>query len=269
MHRMQILGITPAEEETYRHLLRHPGSGVGEIVAAPWHPSGTGAAAVGRLTALGAVVERDGALWPEEPKAVVALLAERLLAELHTITRSLAQVYTVVRSLEDEADEAAVAAGRPEAGDTPPPDSRLVERITDPTALRARVEALALSTRSEVLAGGLCEEVDSGVLRLTLPLGLRMLDRGVTVRLLVWQSMLADPAVVAHVRQLADAGALVRVLASSDSPMAVCDGGTALVPVEPSDIAKGAFVTTEPGMVSTVVNHFERLWADAREFGDG
>lgn len=51
--------------------------------------------------------------------------------------------------------------------------------------------------------------------------------------------------------------------------MAVCDGGTALVPVEPSDIAKGAFVTAEPGMVSTVVNHFERLWADAREFGDG
>ncbi|WP_411109930.1 helix-turn-helix transcriptional regulator [Streptomyces sp. c-19] len=265
MHRMQILGITPAEEETYRHLLRHPGSGVGEIVAAPWHPSGTGGAAVGRLKALGAVVERDGALWPEEPKAVVALLAERLLAELHTITRSLAQVYTVVRSLEDEA----AVAGRPEEGDTPPPDSRLVERITDPVELRARVEALALNTRSEVLAGGLCEEVDSRVLRLTLPLGLRMLGRGVTVRLLVWQSMLADQVVVTHLRQLADAGARVRVLPSSDSPMAVCDGATALVPVEPSDIAKGAFVTAEPGMVSTVVNHFERLWADAREFGDG
>lgn len=265
MHRMQILGITPAEEQTYRHLLRHPGSGVAEIVAAPWHPSGAGAAAVGRLKALGAVVESDGALWPEEPKVVVGLLAERLLAELHTITRSLAQVYTVVRSLEDEAG----AAGVPEEGDTPPQDSRLVERITDPTALRARVEALALSTRSEVLAGGLCEEVDRRVLRLTLPLGLRMLGRGVTVRLLVWQSMLADPVVVAHLRQLADAGARVRVLSSSDSPMAVCDGGTALVPVEPSDISKGAFVTTEPGMVSTVVNHFERLWADAREFGNG
>ncbi|MFE4621281.1 TrmB family transcriptional regulator [Streptomyces sp. NPDC056747] len=266
MHRMQILGITPAEEQTYRHLLRHPGSGVAEIVAAPWHPSGAGAAAVERLKALGAVVERDGALWPEEPKVAVGLLAERLLAELHTITRSLAQVYTVVSSLEDEA---AAAAGRPEEGDTPPQDSRLVERITDPTALRARVESLALSTRSEVLAGGLCEEVDRRVLRLTLPLGLRMLRRGVTVRLLVWRSMLADPAVVSHLRQLADAGARVRVLSSSDSPMAVCDGETALVPVEPSDIAKGAFVTAEPGMVSTVVNHFERLWADAREFGDG
>lgn len=265
MHRMQILGITPAEEQTYRHLLRHPGSGVAEIVAAPWHPSGAGADAVGRLKALGAVVESDGALWPEEPKVVVGLLAERLLAELHTITRSLAQVYTVVRSLEDEAD----TDGRPEEGDTPPQDSRLVERITDPTALRARVEALALSTHSEVLAGGLCEEVDRRVLRLTLPLGLRMLGRGVTVRLLVRRSMLADPMVVAHLRRLADAGARVRVLSSSDSPMAVCDGGTALVPVEPSDIAKGAFVTAEPGMVSTVVNHFERLWADAREFGDG
>ncbi|KQX14763.1 hypothetical protein ASC82_05585 [Streptomyces sp. Root431] len=266
MHRMQILGITPAEEQTYRHLLRHPGSGVAEIVAAPWHPSGAGAAAVERLKALGAVAESDGALWPEEPKVVVGLLAERLLAELHTITRSLAQVYTVVRSLEDEA---AATAGRPEEGDTPPQDSRLMERITDPTALRARVESLALSTRSEVLAGGLCEEVDRRVLRLTLPLGLRMLARGVTVRLLVWQSMLADPLVVSQLRRLADAGARVRVLSSSDSPMAVCDGGTALVPVEPSDIAKGAFVTTEPGMVSTVVNHFERLWADAREFGDG
>ncbi|MFE0649398.1 helix-turn-helix transcriptional regulator [Streptomyces sp. NPDC059534] len=262
---MQILGITPTEERTYRHLLRHPGSGVDEIVAAPWHPAGAGAAAVERLKALGAVVESDGALWPEEPKVMVGLLAERLLAELHTITRSLAQVYTVVRSLEDEA----AATGRPEEGDTPPQDSRLMERITDPTALRARVEALALSTRSEVLAGGLCEEVDPRVLRLTLPLGLRMLGRGVTVRLLVWQSMLADPVVVAHLRQLADAGARVRVLSSSDSPMAVCDGGTALVPVEPSDVAKGAFVTAEPGMVSTVVNHFERLWADAREFGDG
>ncbi|RSS56770.1 TrmB family transcriptional regulator [Streptomyces sp. WAC01280] len=261
---MQILGITPAEEQTYRHLLRHPGSGVAEIVAAPWHPSGAGTAAVERLKALGAVVESDGALWPEEPKVVVGLLAERLLAELHTITRSLAQVYTVVRSLEDEA-----AAAGPEEGGTTPQDSRLVERITDPTALRARVESLALSTRSEVLAGGLCEEVDRRVLRMTLPLGLRMLGRGVTLRLLVWQSMLADPLVVSHLRRLADAGARVRVLSSSDSPMAVCDGGTALVPVEPSDIAKGAFVTAEPGMVSTVVNHFERLWADAREFGDG
>ncbi|MFF5919895.1 helix-turn-helix transcriptional regulator [Streptomyces flavochromogenes] len=265
MHRMQILGITPAEEQTYRHLLRHPGSCAAEIVAAPWHPPGAGTAAVGRLKALGAVVERDGALWPEEPKAVVGLLAERLLAELHTITRSLSQVYTVVRSLEDEV----AAAGRPEEGDPPPPGSRLVERITDPAALRARVEALALSTCSEVLVGGLREEVDGRVLRLTLPLGLRMLRRGVTVRLLVWQSMLVDPVVVAHLRLLADAGARVRVLPSSDSPMAVCDGGTALVPVEPSDIAKGAFVTAEPGMVSTVVNHFERLWADARDFGDG
>ncbi|WP_369142733.1 TrmB family transcriptional regulator [Streptomyces sp. R44] len=261
MHRMQILGITPAEEHTYRHLLRHPGSGVAETVAAPWHPPGAGAAAVGRLKALGVVVESDGALWPEEPQVVVGLLAERLLAELHAITRSLAQVYTVVRSLEDEA----AAAGRPEE---PPQDSRLVERITGPSALRARVEALALSTRSEVLAGGLCEEVDPRVLRLTLPLGLRMLARGVTVRLLVRQSMLADPVAVAHLRRLADAGARVRVLSSSDSPMAVCDGGTALVPVEPSDLTKGAFVTAEPGMVSTVVNHFERLWADAREFGD-
>ncbi|MDV9187372.1 helix-turn-helix transcriptional regulator [Streptomyces sp. SR27] len=265
MHRMQFLGITPAEEETYRHLLRHPGSSVDEIVAAPWHPRGTGAAVVARLKALGAVVEDDGALWPEKPELVVGRLAERLLTELHTITRGLAQIYPMVLSLQDEA----AAGSRPEEVDTPPPDARSVERITDPAALRARVEALALGARYEVLASGLCEESEHRPPWVTVSLCLRMLDRGVTVRLLVWRSALAGPAVVAHLRRLADAGALVRVLPTSDGPMVVHDGRTVLVPVVPSDIGRGAFVTGEPGMVSMVVNHFERLWADAREFEDG
>ncbi|MEU9857289.1 helix-turn-helix transcriptional regulator [Streptomyces sp. NPDC047974] len=265
MHPMQFLGVTPAEEETYRHLLRHPGSSAEDVVAAPWHPHGTGAAVVRRLKDLGAVVEDDGVLWPEKPELVVGRLAEKLLTELHTITRGLAQVYPMVRSLQDEA----AAGGRGEEVDPPAADGRTVERITDPAAVRARVEELALGARSEVLAGGLCEETELGTPWVTVPLCLGMLERGVDVRLLVWRSALAAPAVVAQLRRLAEAGARVRVLPSSEGPMVVYDGRTVLVPVVPSDIGRGAFVTGEPGMVGMVVNHFERLWADAREFGDG
>ncbi|NML55600.1 helix-turn-helix transcriptional regulator [Streptomyces sp. R302] len=265
MDRMQFLGVTPAEEETYRHLLRHPGSSVEDVVAARWQPRGAGADVVRRLKDLGAVVEDDGALWPEKPELVVGRLAERLLTELHTITRGLAQVYPMVRSLQDEA----AAGRRSEEVDAPAEDGRTVERITDAAALRARVEELALGARSEVLAGGLCEETGLGPPWVTVRLCLGMLERGVTVRLLVWRSALDAPAVVAQLRRLAGAGARVRVLPSSEGPMVVYDGRTVLVPVVPSDIGKGAFVTGEPGMVNMVVNHFERLWADAREFGGG
>ncbi|GHA98534.1 TrmB family transcriptional regulator [Streptomyces termitum] len=263
MHRMQFLGVTPAEEKTYRHLLRHPGSSAEEVVAAPWQPDGDGAAVVRRLKELGAVVENGGALWPEKPELVAGRLTERLLTELHALTRGLSEVYPMVRSLRDEA-----ACGR-NGGAGAPPDGGTVERITDAAALRARVEELARGTRSELLAGGLCGERGLGAPWVTVPLCLDMLDRGVAVRLLVWRSALGSPAVVAHLRRLAGAGARVRVLPSSEGPMVVYDGGTVLVPVVSSDSGRGAFVAGEPGLVSMVVNHFERLWADAREFGGG
>ncbi|MFI7011335.1 hypothetical protein [Streptomyces sp. NPDC050145] len=113
MHRMQALGLTPAEEETYRHVLRHPGRSIRAIAAAPWHPYETGAATVGRLKDLGAVFEQDGLLWPENPERVVGRLTERMLAELHTIMQNLSQAYAVVRSLEEET----AAAGPPGTDD--------------------------------------------------------------------------------------------------------------------------------------------------------
>ncbi|MCQ4208733.1 TrmB family transcriptional regulator [Streptomyces longispororuber] len=260
MHRMQALGLTPAEEETYRHVLRHPGRSARTIAAASWHPYGTGAATVRRLKDLGAVVERDGLLWPEEPERVVGRLTEQLLAELHTIMQSLSQTYGVVRSLEDES----TGAGRPGEDDgAPEPARRPVERISDPAVLQPRVEELAGSARDEVLACVPCAGTDSWVSRLAMPLCLRMLNRGVRMRLLVGQALPAAPAVAAHLGRLAVAGAQVRVV-PSDCVTAVCDGHTALVPVALPDFAEGMFVTTEPSTVSTVVRHFERLWADAQ-----
>ncbi len=238
MHRMQALGLTPAEEEAYRHVLRHPGRSARTIVAASWHPHGTGAATVRRLKDLGAVVEQDGLLWPEQPERVVGRLTEQLLAELHTIMQSLSQAYGVVRSLEDES---AAAGGPWEDDDALVPARRPPERISDSAVLRQRVEELARSARDEVLACVPCPATDSWVSRLTVPLCLRMLDRGVTVRLLVWQAVPAVPSAAAHLGRLAGAGAQVRVLPTSDSATAVCDGHTALVPVAPSDLAEGMF----------------------------
>ncbi|MFE5208656.1 hypothetical protein [Streptomyces sp. NPDC056600] len=254
---MQILGFTPAEEELYRRLLRRPGLPVAAVVGPAGGTDGAAARDVDRLRALGAVVERDGALWPEHPERVVTRLSGRLLEELHTLIRGLGALRPVVDSLKREA-----APGRmpwPRAA----PEPALVERITDAALMRATVRSLAHVARTEMLVAGPWSAGGPEARRALARLCTVLLRRSVLVRVVVWRSVPGEAVAVPDLAELHAAGARVRVLPEPDGPLLACDRNRLLVPVDPSDFARGLLSSSAPGLVLPAVRRFELLWDDA------
>ncbi|QNS08289.1 helix-turn-helix transcriptional regulator [Streptomyces xanthii] len=256
-HHMAVLGITAVEEEVYRLLLRSPGAELSEVHVLSRQEPIVLDAAVRRLRELHVLREDGGKVWPHTPDVVVNRLAQQRLEELYHAIRTLSDLRPIVDSLTLESSERS-----PDAEHAP------VERLIGLPAIRERLDELAFFARSEILA---CEPYDALTpenIENARPLDLRCLRRGVVVRNLVRASAVADDTTRAYLQELTAAGARVRVIEDLSELMLVYDHRTTLVPVDPKNTSKGALCSSEEGIVTTVVNNFERLWAGAAEFSD-
>jgi DNA-binding NarL/FixJ family response regulator len=254
---MAALGITAVEEEVYRLLLRSPGVELSEVHVLSRQAPIMVDAAVRRLSELRVTRVDNGKVWPHSPEVVVNRLAQHRLEELYHTIRTLSDLRPIVDSLILESPE------RAQDPEHPP-----VERLIGLPAIRERLDELAFFARSEILA---CEPYDALTpenIESARPLDLRCLRRGVVVRNLVRASAVTDDTTRAYLQELTAAGAHVRVIEDLSELMLVYDHRTALVPVDPRNTSKGALCSSEEGIVTTVVNNFERLWAGADEFTD-
>lgn len=97
------------------------------------------------------------------------------------------------------------------------------------------------------------------------PLDLRCLARGVSIRNVVRHSALADPPTAAYLRELATAGAHIRVADEGEAGerLLVYDRRTVLVPLDPRDTARGALLAHKSGLVANIIALFEKIWAQA------
>ncbi|WP_327329698.1 MULTISPECIES: helix-turn-helix transcriptional regulator [unclassified Streptomyces] len=251
-HEMLVLGLSHIEEDVYRHLLRNPGIEVEDIHVLLRHEAGPTGRSVQRLRELKIIQEIDGTVRACEPELVVARLAEQRLEKLYDDIRALTHLRPLMDSL-----------GREVPDPEPSADHRPVERITGLDAIRTRLDELAFFARDEVLAAEPYDALTPENIENSRPLDLRCLRRGVSCRSLIRRTALEDGPTRSYLMELTAAGAQIRVLETLDELMLVYDRRTALVPLDPGNTSKGALCSTEEGIVTTVANNFERLWAGA------
>ncbi|MFJ3789514.1 hypothetical protein [Kitasatospora sp. NPDC090091] len=240
---LEHLGLTHSQERLYRYLLRTPGAASPTAAAELGLPAQVLRAALAELQALG-VVDADG--LPLPPVAAVDLLVRRRVE--HT-TRELARIdaaFDVVRDLAEEARR-----GRP---------VELVERIENGLEVNRLVNAMI--DRTETMNAKLLPRSpvnEEGWERRYR----RLLAGGMVSRTLVGTAALDLPDQLAYARHWHGLGDLHRVTAESFSPLLVVDRRVAFVRLEPDQTA--ALMIRQPGIVSMLVDLFERMWARAAD----
>src|SRR6266511_1366731 len=125
----------------------------------------------------------------------------------------------------------------------------------DMARVRERQDHLVLSTEPAF-------SVES--VRAAAPLTRLMCERGVSIRH-VGVPAIAGDASGAIADELASGGALYRELPAVPTKLMIFDRTTALVPLNPGDVGRGAFETSEPSTVHALIDVFFNQWEQARE----
>lgn len=185
----------------------------------------------------------DARRWrPTATDTVVATLRRRGLSPAARETRRLADLIGPGLDLPDALD-------RPAAGRTLDGVDRVRSRLAE-LSRTARVEHLSMHPEPTFSAAAVkaATEPDHDVV-----------DRGIAV----W-SLGVPPgggdATAAHTAQLVNRGLEYRELPALPAKMFVFDRRTAIIPIDPSNLRRGALELTEPTVVRDLVAWFLRHW---------
>lgn len=259
-HSMSVLGLTSAEEDVYRHYLRNPGTPARAVHVVIPSDRESAVRAIGRLRELWLLHGDDDGMWATDPGVAVPRLAEEQLDSAHRTMRQLVNTRPILWSL--QRDRPVPGAEPPSSGEAEP----ALRRLEDLRQVRAHIDQLAFSARSEVLASEPYDALSPENIAYARHLDLRCLRRGVRIRSLVRARALEDPGTLDHLRELRAGGARIRVADELSELMLVYDRRTALVPIDARDTSRGALCTEESSLVNSLVGLFERLWAAATDF---
>lgn len=129
---MSVFGIPKAEEEIYRHFLRHPGTRADDLRLLPHSRPREARDRIARLQELGLLHAEDaeGRIFPAEPEAALARLVGIRLHALHQELQRVTRSWHVIDGL------------RAEQGDRAP-RSRGVGPWEAPARIRERVDLFA------------------------------------------------------------------------------------------------------------------------------
>lgn len=240
-----FLGVSPDEERFYRAVLRdREGAGEHEPVV------------VTRMLELGVVVRTPaGGLRPLSPKRAVERLIEHRLGQIQDDLEETGRRAGVVDSLSAEADPARTTTY----------DNPAIRQIEGLEAVRSAIDEMTFFAHTENLTTNPVGVLSTESIEVSRPIDLRILRRGVRMRTLMASACLQDETTMAYLRELTTQGADIRVSPHPLERMIICDRAVALTPIDPDNTARGALLTREPGLVSTVVSLFERMWAASQE----
>ncbi|MEO3767212.1 hypothetical protein [Streptomyces sp. B8F3] len=259
---MGVFGVSPAEEQLYRHFLRNPDSpseGVHVKLGIARHDMEE---ALTRLIGLRLLRPGDRPGWfvPVDPEQVVARLTEMRLREMYQEIQRLTQSRQVLTTLRAEtsapADTGQAGAYGGEHG---------VEEIDDRQDLSNRMEELVFFAREEIASVEPGFHLMSEAVLKRRAVEWRALKRGVRRRLVLPADTLRHPRVSGHVRELLARGGEVRVVEEISDQLAVYDGRVALMPKDPKNLDEGALLVRGRGLVSTLSGLFEKVWEQAED----
>jgi DNA-binding CsgD family transcriptional regulator len=136
-----------------------------------------------------------------------------------------------------------------------------VEQLDGIDAVRSRIEELSAGCRDEIMTFAPGGAQSAANLRASRPLDEAVLRRAVRMRTLYQDSMTKDAPSSAYASWLVEQGGEVRTVPVLPSRMIVYDRTTTVLPLDPDDSAAGAVVVRGTGVVITLCELFERLWA--------
>ncbi|MFG2294352.1 LuxR C-terminal-related transcriptional regulator [Streptomyces sp. NPDC048603] len=253
------LGLSQREERVYRHSLRTtrvcPES-VGRSLGISQDEADSAIRSLCRHKLLR--VAREGHAVAIDPVLGIERLIEQRLQELNEQLREVASARSLIPELVEEArggDGPGEAAGEGQASG--------IERLDGLDEIRARLDELAFFARTEMFALQPDGPLTPAFIEAARPLDLRCIRRGITMRTVILRTALDDPLTSGYLHEMADLGAEFRVVDKVMDRMVIYDRATAVVPLDPSDSARGALIVRQGGLVSNMVALFEKVWASA------
>ncbi|WP_219825798.1 helix-turn-helix domain-containing protein [Nonomuraea typhae] len=142
-----------------------------------------------------------------------------------------------------------------------------VDHLTGLDEIRTRIEELAASCRTELMAFAPRGAQTREAMEASRPLDQAILDRGVLMRTIYVQSIYNDSLTLEYAHWLTAAGAMVRTYGALSQRLLIYDRETALVPVNPEEETRGAVLVRGTGIVNALCEHFESVWEHAAELG--
>ncbi|WP_066072822.1 LuxR C-terminal-related transcriptional regulator [Frankia sp. EI5c] len=252
---LEFLGLDDVTLAAYRLWLRHPEMGVDGVAAAVGQPAGAVRRSRDRLVELSLLLpstERPGHLVAVHPEAGLEHLLqaqhEALIRRHERLVRARAQVNTFVSEYLDN---------------RPGGDGAEVEHID--SADQARVELLTLLGRSEkeVLALHTRQGMPPALTAEVLPVELRALRRGVTMRSVLPRTVNTDETGVGYVRTVASHGLEARVTDDPRIDATTVDGRVGLVQFISPGADQLALIVRSPALANLVTQLFEQVWESA------
>ncbi|WP_405617077.1 helix-turn-helix transcriptional regulator [Streptomyces sp. NBC_01511] len=249
---MSVFGVSPTEEEIYRHFLRNPDTSADDIHLLVHTARDDARRGLDRLRELG-LLHPDSShrcVSPADPGVALGRLTDARLNALHEELRRLMQARDLVDGL------------RAEQGSRLPP-VRGIEQLEGLSEIRNRIDDLAFFARDEILSVEPYTKLSPENIERSRPLDLRCLRRGVRIRNVVLAAALDDLPTREYLRELVKRGAQIRVAENITERILVYDGRTALVPVDPQNTSRGALLAHKSGLVSNIIALFEKIWSQA------
>ncbi|WP_407841934.1 helix-turn-helix transcriptional regulator (plasmid) [Streptomyces sp. DSM 116496] len=256
---LAFLDIDPEDERFYRVLLRSGGADPEQLVRHADLDEEAVRVLRERATALGLAAMTDGLLRPVSPAKAVQHLIDARLTRMRQELETKAAADAIVASLLAERD-AATTSDAIAGADRPP-----MERLMGIEQVRAAIDELTFFTRSESMTTWPSGVMRPEIIETSRPADARILRRGIRMRSLFGAAALDDPATMAYLREMVGKGAEVRVSRLDLERILIFDRAAALTPIDPSDSKRGALLTREPGLVTTLVSLFDRMWGQAQE----
>jgi hypothetical protein len=259
---LRDLGFDQLQERVYRALLAEPAHDLASLAAAVSAPKEDVPKVIAALVEL-SVARFD----PVAPAGVVLGNPSVALGEL--IERAEDGLLRRYRQVGDTRAELAALAALHAGGPAKPGDGNGVERVDSLEKVRERLEELSFFTRTSVFSVQPGGPQSAASLAASRPLDLRGLRRGIDMRLIHEAAVLDDEANRAYLRELAAAGATVRVSDTLQERLVIMDEQVAIVPVDPRSSGRGALVVQQQGLLAGFVALFHRLWDEATDVAWG
>ena len=250
---LESLGLGADADTTYQLILANPEFGVAELASWLGWPSNRVRAALDELARLSLVRpsgEPPGSVRPVSPELGLTSLLARQERELVQRQQEVAASRLAVTQLISEHAD----LYRPRPG---------VEQLAGTSAIWSRIENLAASCRTEIMAFAPCDSPMSAAPDVSRPLDQAVLDRGVLMRTVCVYGIYNQPEAIGYARWLAERGAMVRTAPQLSLWLIIYDRARTIVPADPDSGSPRAILMHEAGLTGALCELFERVWDGA------
>lgn len=256
---MQTLGLDLRLQSVYRALLKEPTWDIEDLSRSTGFSVTEVRDALDRLTDLTLLHERsdmEGKFIPVNPEVGLASALWCMEAELDERRAQLSRDRAALAAL--TSDYVSTVASRNDGN---------VEHLPGVDAVRVRLMELSRQARTRVRTlspGGALSPTAVAAGR---PLDEENIVRGVQIRTIFLDSVRNDVGTLEYATWLASKGGATRTAPVLPMRMILCDDTAAVVPIDPADSKRGAYLLHYPSMLRALGELFELIWQQATPLG--